>query len=941
MRIKMLLIALCCLLAGTCLAEEAERNFDYLPDGLHEAIATAFAGFAIQEAASIGGPQNAELVLLSKDEINIAAIVEEIDGAFVIAETSEYIIPDGLPFDDQWWVSDKWGTGEIFIWYTPIEGEEFYYVMQRDEEGHFVLTEGFFDSADGSARPMGFSIDNKGTALRVYGDSYFSAVYAPYTIDLSFSGFDPIVLKEFLSAALMQMNMPGLIPSTLEPDALPQGQSIPFEKGQALPVYAGPGKQYARLGETQNATVSTNGWIEVFGEENGWLLIQYNLSEGHNRFGYIEASYLPEKVKIPPLSFVAEPGVTSCWITDDPLRTTMEIFEPEEMLDVIKLAALGDEWLYVEFPQTPTGAIRGFVPTDAVDMRKEHEGKAIIQVKSAPIYADIGATEQIGEYFGGTELEVLSTKGGLAHVRIGTGQVFQEGYIPDQYLSFDAVPKDVAYTMDKATISLITPEKQQLAYAAPSQDAKRIQYDIYPEYAIMGTVGSFVHIVSLWHAEDFACFVPEAWLIPFPKEHRPYQDTVRIELTEDTPVYTKPDMQASSHVTLYKGVSVKCHPVGDFYYMEDSLFVPQITSYGGSYGYIPASACKISSDAFADLSVGTIEPASDADSLHYNVSVYGSINGEFGYGTRMLLLGHAYDHYLVLAPNGRYGFVDQKDICETEQTGRQNQPEALYYGEALLAENPGYYHRPYSSIDAFVEYPVGTKMHLTGCMGDWWSICIGETTGYLPSHLILNAPTDVPTYDGIYNDFRDMPFYFSYHVTPPLLHRGDDAWLLLHEDKTDMPVLTHMQRQGDGWAEVEHTVLQYGEGIRLFTSFDFDTQSPEISYAFTCYPDAENTELIATFQQQTNGFRLTRFQMREKRYADTGETETLFNYTFLPTESGWQMATEQVNHSIQTALPTTILQSEYQAMEVFVALRDAVMGAEVSELDKRLLQADD
>jgi len=92
----------------------------------------------------------------------------------------------------------------------------------------------------------------------VYGDSYSSAVYVPFEVDLSFSVFDPKGVKKFCAAAMALKNKPALIPSIMEADALPQGQTVAFPKGQKYPVYAGPGKNYRQLGERRNAVVSTN-----------------------------------------------------------------------------------------------------------------------------------------------------------------------------------------------------------------------------------------------------------------------------------------------------------------------------------------------------------------------------------------------------------------------------------------------------------------------------------------------------------------------------------------------------------------------------------------------------------------------------------------------------------------------------------------------------------
>ena len=74
---------------------------------------------------------------------------------------------------------------------------------------------------------------------------------------------------------------------TLAPE-IPAGElsanKIKFTGRQKFPVYSGPGTQYLRAANGK-ALVSTNDWIQVFGEENGWILIQYDLNSKHMRMG--------------------------------------------------------------------------------------------------------------------------------------------------------------------------------------------------------------------------------------------------------------------------------------------------------------------------------------------------------------------------------------------------------------------------------------------------------------------------------------------------------------------------------------------------------------------------------------------------------------------------------------------------------------------------------
>lgn len=144
------------------------------------------------------------------------------------------------------------------------------------------------------------------------------------------------------------------------------GREITFDGGQKLPVYSGPGPQYPRAGSGK-AIVSTNDWIQVFGTEKGYALIQYALSADQMRFGYIDASALPKGHSVNALVLDHAPAhiLTDCNMTDDPLKSRTTIAKLKNGEQVTWLAQMGP-YIYVEtegpHPQ------RGFVDAEAVAM---------------------------------------------------------------------------------------------------------------------------------------------------------------------------------------------------------------------------------------------------------------------------------------------------------------------------------------------------------------------------------------------------------------------------------------------------------------------------------------------------------------------------------------------------------------------------------------------
>lgn len=137
-------------------------------------------------------------------------------------------------------------------------------------------------------------------------------------------------------------------------------KDIKFTGGQSYSVYTGPGTDYLR-GANGKAKVSTNDWIQVFGREDGYILIQYAISADHYRFGWIEEGALPKKATVAELDFNVTAALTTrnCSVTDDPLYSRTELAKLSAGTEVTWLATMGT-WAYIEvYAAQP---VRGFVP---------------------------------------------------------------------------------------------------------------------------------------------------------------------------------------------------------------------------------------------------------------------------------------------------------------------------------------------------------------------------------------------------------------------------------------------------------------------------------------------------------------------------------------------------------------------------------------------------
>ena len=152
--------------------------------------------------------------------------------------------------------------------------------------------------------------------------------------------------------------------------AIPAGElsarKIKFTGGQKFPVYSGPGPEYDQAANGK-ACVSTNDWIQVFGSENGYILIQYALSASQMRFGYIDQSALPRSASVSPLRFdYTDAEITAnTFLTDDPLNSQTRLVTLYSEASVKWLSTMGS-WVYVEVSGSGSKPIRGFVPASAI-----------------------------------------------------------------------------------------------------------------------------------------------------------------------------------------------------------------------------------------------------------------------------------------------------------------------------------------------------------------------------------------------------------------------------------------------------------------------------------------------------------------------------------------------------------------------------------------------
>lgn len=165
-----------------------------------------------------------------------------------------------------------------------------------------------------------------------------------------------------------QGGQPTAAPTTRPTQAPSQGGYLPdFVKTRpnsgSYPVYTGPGEWYYRVG---NATLG-GGVIRVYGQENGWVLIGYGLSNGGYRIGFVSMSAIPADIYPQPLELNYSPknNVSASLFVDDPIvsKNRELIKRYEGGSPFYFLAYLNDFWAYVEIENFEGSGqpARGFV----------------------------------------------------------------------------------------------------------------------------------------------------------------------------------------------------------------------------------------------------------------------------------------------------------------------------------------------------------------------------------------------------------------------------------------------------------------------------------------------------------------------------------------------------------------------------------------------------
>lgn len=193
--------------------------------------------------------------------------------------------------------------------------------------------------------------------------------YAYGTYDNRFAAFNIYDFPKNLEEARAKLTNPPVTPTDFYTPVI-----VTLRANEKYDVFAAPGRSSFRAGNGR-AEMSTNDWVQIFGEENGWLLVQYDISRDQMRFGYIDASALPRGTQVQQLRWFDLPQQEIRYnvsMTDDPLVSQNTIHRLSAGDRVTVLAEFGS-WFYIETQDGYGRILRGFVPQSSIDIVTEDD----------------------------------------------------------------------------------------------------------------------------------------------------------------------------------------------------------------------------------------------------------------------------------------------------------------------------------------------------------------------------------------------------------------------------------------------------------------------------------------------------------------------------------------------------------------------------------------
>ena len=171
--------------------------------------------------------------------------------------------------------------------------------------------------------------------------------------------------EEHQVAAEITFTTGGEVLNGVDAPEIPEGtlsaEVFGFDAEQVYAVYSAPDVNSIR-GAGGKSKVSTNDWVQAFGRDGDWILVQYDVKDSYYRIGYITAKAIPNGMSVPELSLTDKAVVVTedISVTDDPLGNQSTLVSLPMGSHVTQLGTMGD-WAYIE-GISGEKRFRGFIP---------------------------------------------------------------------------------------------------------------------------------------------------------------------------------------------------------------------------------------------------------------------------------------------------------------------------------------------------------------------------------------------------------------------------------------------------------------------------------------------------------------------------------------------------------------------------------------------------
>ncbi len=367
------------LMASVCVAGTYSPYFATEPPReVREHVASRWPDYEFEDYCEVRGTSKGDygFALLHKQSERILVGYHRVNGEMKYWLKNAGAVPQGK--EEAWFDVGTAGWIDETDWIGNFTGRQVYddglcfSVTQLDESGESYEKMVVYRWENGMFRLSSYH-KTEGGGIRVSDDKldfidwsnvvYRGAVQGAVQRDIRYVSFN--ALPTWIDDAKAKLTVaPNL------KDGAFTAQKVKFTGGQKYPVYTGPGEDYVRSGNGKGL-VSTNGWIEVYGQKDGYILIQYSIDSSHYRFGWIDRNALPEGTSVPAMDFAGISADTlseitqDTFLTDDPLFSQNKLCSLKAGQTVSWLAVLNKDWAYV-LVNVNGKMMCGFVRTDCI-----------------------------------------------------------------------------------------------------------------------------------------------------------------------------------------------------------------------------------------------------------------------------------------------------------------------------------------------------------------------------------------------------------------------------------------------------------------------------------------------------------------------------------------------------------------------------------------------